>query len=387
MPSATGADDPQVLVIAFHGASVGEHHPPHIALALWKDSVHHGDVAIGHHDLVAHPHITHAPEPRGCQHQRVQRLGLSRTHLALEQAVHGVGGGEVVEDLAGDLLLALGEGEGEAVAEGREEAVRAGDAGHGGQVGLGVPAAGQGDLEDEGLVPLQAGAGVGDVGLGVRPVDLEQGLGEREQAAAGAQGVRERVEGLLGAGQHRLDRLADLPGLQFGGRGVDRDQGAGPGLDGLVTVAPQQLVGGVGELEAAVEDGDLAGEHGAGARQQFLVGFVHAVAEEDELEPAAAVRDRDLQALPLAPGCLGRGEAVQPGVGDLGDHRDVLVHGEVGEVGELAALLVSARVVVQQIADGVQAEVLGHHLRGGGAEHLLERFLQCGHATHCTPRH
>lgn len=78
---------------------------------------------------------------------------------------------------------------------------------------------------------------------------------------------------------------------------------------------------------------------------------------------------------------------MQAGVGDHGDHRDVLVHGEVGEVGELAALLVSARVVVQEIADGVQAEVLGHHLRGGGAEHLFQWFFQCGHEIHCTPRH
>ena len=114
-----------------------------------------------------------------------------------------------------------------------EEAVGGGAAGDGGELGVGVAAAGQGDLEDEGLVPLEAGAGVVDVRLGVRAVDLEEGLGEGDQAAALAQGVRERVDGLLGARQDRLDRLGDLPGLQLGGGRVDRDQGAGPGVDGL----------------------------------------------------------------------------------------------------------------------------------------------------------
>ncbi|GHH95526.1 hypothetical protein GCM10017779_59830 [Streptomyces capillispiralis] len=56
-------------------------------------------------------------------------------------------------------------------------------------------------------------------------------------------------------------------------------------------------------------------------------------------------------------------------------------------MGELAALLVPARIVVEEVADRVQAEVLGHHLRGGGAEHLLQWFFQCGHGIHCTPRH
>ncbi len=313
--------------------------------------------------------------------------GLSAADLALEQAVHGVFGGEAGEDLVGDLPLALGEGEGEPGVEGGEEAVGQRTAGDGGQLGVGVPAAGEGGLQDEGLVPLQARAGVLDVGLGVRAVDLQQGLGERDEAAVGAQGVRERVERLLGAGQDRLERLADLPGLHLRGGGVDRDEGPGPGLDRLLGVAAQQFVGGVGQLQTAVEDGDLAGEHRPGARQEFLVRLVDAGAEEDQLQPAAAVRDGHLQ--PLAPAArgLGGGERVQAGVGDLGDHRDVLVHGQVGEVGEPAALLVPARVVVEEVADGLQAEMLGHHLRGGGAEHLLQWFVQCGHGIHWTPRH
>ncbi len=99
--------------------------------------------------------------------------------LALEQPVHRVFRRQVVEDLLGDLLLALGEGEGEFGVEGGEQAVRGRSAGHRGELGVGVAAAGEGDLEDERLVPLEAGARVVDVRLGVRAVDLQQGLGER----------------------------------------------------------------------------------------------------------------------------------------------------------------------------------------------------------------
>ena len=102
-----------------------------------------------------------------------------------------------------------------------------------------MAAAGEGDLEDEGLVPLEAGAGVLDVRLGVRAVDLQEGLGEGDQAAALAQGVRQGVDGLLGARQDRLDRLGDLPGLQLGGGGVEGDQGAGPGVDRLGSSSPR----------------------------------------------------------------------------------------------------------------------------------------------------
>lgn len=86
--------------------------------------------------------------------------------------------GQVVEDLLRDLLLAFREGEGEAVVEGREESVGSRFPRHRGELGVRVAAAGEGHLEHEGLVPLEAGVGVGDVGLGVRAVDLEEGFGE-----------------------------------------------------------------------------------------------------------------------------------------------------------------------------------------------------------------
>lgn len=79
-------------------------------------------------------------------------------------------------------------------------------------------------------------------------------------------------------------------------------------------------------------------------------------------------------------------EREHAGVGDLGDDGDVLVEREVGQRREPAALLVPARVVMQEITDRVQVEVLGHHLRGGTAEQLLQGFVERRHAIHCTPR-
>lgn len=110
--------------------------------------------------------------------------------------------------------------------------------------------------------------------------------------------------------------------------------------------------------------------------------LVDAPAEEDELELAAAVRDRHLQALATA-----RVELQYAGGRHLGHDRDVLVQREVGEAGELAPLGVAAGVVVQQVAHRVQVEVLGHDLGGGLAEGVLQRFLERVHEIHCTPRH
>ncbi|CAM5506304.1 hypothetical protein STANM309S_02615 [Streptomyces tanashiensis] len=107
--------------------------------------------------------------------------------------------------------------------------------------------------------------------------------------------------------------------------------------------------------------------------------LVDALAEEDQLEAAAAVGDGHFEAL-AAP--LGAVEGVHTGVGDLRDHRDVLVERQVGERGQLPALGVPAGVVVEQVPDRVQVECLGHDLGGGGAEGLLEWFVERGHAFH-----
>lgn len=300
--------------------------------------------------------------------------------------MHRVLGGQVVEDLLADLLLALGEGEGQLGVEGVQQAVRDGAAGGGGQLGVGVPAAGQGDLEDERLVPLEPGPGILDVRLRLRAVHLQQGLGQRGEAPALAQGGGQRVHRVLRAGQHGVDGLGDPPGVELLAGGVDRQQPPGEGVHGLGRLVGvggvEQLVRGVGQLHLAVEDGDLAREHRLAAREQLLVRLVDAVAEEDQLEAAAAVGQGDLQA--FAPAVV---EHQDPGVGDLGDDRDVLVQREVGQRGQFAALLVPPRVVVQQITDRVQVEVFGHHLRGGSAEQLQKRFIERGHAIHCTPRH
>lgn len=112
--------------------------------------------------------------------QRDQRL--PGTDLALQQPVHRVLGRQVVEDLLGDLLLALGEGERQLGVECVEQSAVGRDPRHRRKLGVRVPAAGERDLEDERLVPFQPVPGVGDVRLGLRAVDLQQRLGQRGEA-------------------------------------------------------------------------------------------------------------------------------------------------------------------------------------------------------------
>ncbi len=367
-----------MLFIALDGAPVREHQPPHLPLALRKDPVHHGELTAGHHHFGADGHLPHGTEAARRQHQRIERLGLAGAHLALEEAVHGVLGRQIVEDLPADLLLAVGEREGQLGVEGIEDAARHQGPGDRGELGLGHAAPGECDLEDERLVPLQPVPRGGDVGLGGRTVDLEQRLGERDQFPALAERFGQRIDGVLRAGQHRVDRLGDLPGRHLLASRIDRQQLAGEGVDrvGSALVTVEEFVFGVGELELAVEDRHLAGEHRAAPREQVFVGLVNALAEEDQPEPAAAVGERHFEA--LSPAAV---ELHHPGIRHLRDDRDMFVQREVGEPGQFAALGIAARVVMQEIADRLQVEMLGQHLRGGATEDFLQRFVERCHAS------
>ena len=146
-----------------------------------------------------------------------------------------------------------------------------GAAGHGGQ--LACRRAGGGPGRPGGRTPRPTSGGRGRPrrppwcaagGSSAGPRGAGRGRGPR--AARPAAGRRPRWP----LGSDRVDRLGDLPGLQLRGGRIDRDQGSGPGS--LSTAASSAVrrrsssYVGVGELQLAVEDGHLAGEHRAACR-------------------------------------------------------------------------------------------------------------------------
>ncbi len=304
--------------------------------------------------------------------QRDQRL--AGADLALQQPVHRVLGGQVGEDLGADLLLTVRQGEGQPGVEGVQHAAGDGAARDRGQRGVGGPALGEGDLEDERLVPAQPVLGALLLLLVARAVDQLQRLGQRDQVVLGAQLGGQRLADLaqvLGEGQ--LDAERELPAGQLGAGRVHRDEPAGEllGRRGALLLV-DQLVVGRGELPGAVEQADLAREQALLAGLELLL--PPALVEEHQGEPGAAVGDHHFQPVALA-----AAERDQRDLLDPGQHGDVLVHLQLVQAGELAALDVPARVVVQQVADRAQLEGVGQHLRGAVADQVLQWFIESAH--------
>ena len=143
-------------------------------------------------------HLEHGPD-------RDHRL--ARADLALQQPVHRVGAGQVVSDGLAHRHLARGEGERQPGVELVGQAAVDVRPRHGRQGGGGHPPLGQGGLQDEGLVPLQAQPGPVPVRPVERPVDGPDGLGLAVQPVPVPQRRGQRIFPGLERLQDGLDRL------------------------------------------------------------------------------------------------------------------------------------------------------------------------------------
>ena len=308
------------------------------------------------------------------EHGAHRDQGLARAHLALQQPVHRVFPAERGHDLRTRRALPGGQLERELGVERVEQPAAARDAGGGGQRVLGPPSLGQHGLQHERLVPLQPQLGPVDVGELQRPVDAEQRGRLPRQAVAlpdlGGQRVLRDVQRV----QHGADRLGDLPGRQLAGGRIDRDDlggvlggqfGAGVGL-------AEQLAVGMDQLPLAAVAGHLAGEQAVQARLELLL--PPRLAEEGQRQRAPAVGDGDL-------GQLAPPVAHRPGGDrlDLRQYGDVLTVPQIGQVGQLAALLVPARVMPEQLPDRVHVQRAGQDLGRAGIEHPVDLVVKPCH--------
>ncbi len=209
-----------------------------------------------------------------------------------------------------------------------------------------------------------------------QPEAGEQLTGQR----VGQVGLGERVE-------HGAHGALDAPGGQRRGGRVDRDRPGGlherRGL--VVDLGAHHLVVGVGELDRAAVELHRAGEHPQAPWPQPAL--VHAqragaLAEERQGQLPGAVGHHGLHEHAAA-----RAHRAHGGAAHLGHHGDVLAGPQLGQVRQAPRGGVAARVVPQEVADGVQAQS-GERSGGAFAQQPLEGLGPAGpdHPTSRRPR-
>jgi hypothetical protein len=216
----------------------------------------------------------------------------------------------------------------------------------------------------------------------LRPVDAVVRLGQPDQAVALAHALGERVTADVGGVQDHPYAVGDLPGGQPLGRRVHRDQLLGELPRGVGGVSRDHLVLRVDQLPFDPPPGPveahLSGEEPPRARRELALGDVRALAEERQGQPPAAVGDGDLEDVA---GLTGDPPALD--LFHLGHHRDVFTLGEAVQVGQLATLGVTPRIVAQQVPGGLQVE--GGESLGRLRSHRLDQWLlECRHRTFLT---
>jgi hypothetical protein len=315
-----------------------------------------------------------------CGQQRPHRHhGLARAHVALQQAVHRVGCGQVGPDLGDGGLLVVGERE----RQPGHELVEQGPRGHlrdapGGALDVAL-ALDQGELDPQQLVQHEAASGHLLVGHGLRGVDAGDRLAPGHQVVAVEHPLRDRVGQAAGlrAAQRLLDPGPDLPGRQPGllRLRVDGHDPPGPAAD--------QVDDRVGHLAAPAVHVDLAEQRHGRARAQLAL--PPRLVEERHPQPAGLVADLGGDQRP------GRASLGPAGRHPVHRHQDerLLPHLQVPDPALVGAIDVAAGVIGQQVGqvlDPDRRQPLGlavtdplqpgHRPRG----QLAERDRPVGHA-------
>jgi hypothetical protein len=275
---------------------------------------------------------------------------LARSHVPLQQPVHGPGGSQVGVDLGHGPGLVASELEGQTGPERLDE-------GAGGIVGdahllrLERPLAGhQAHLHAEELVEDEPAPGHGHVRCRLRPVDTPVGGGAVHQAEVAPQVERQGVGELAAALQGLGHQLAHLPGgdVRLPRLGVHGHDHAGL----VVARLAQHVEGGVGHLETALVAVQLPEERHLGAGGELL--GPPRLVEERQVEVRRPVGHHHLHQR-LAPASAGH-----PGA-HLAHHGldcCLLADAQVGDVGALGPVEVAPGVVLEEVEDGADAHAL-----------------------------
>ena len=205
-----------------------------------------------------------------------------------------------------------------------------------------VPAHDHFELQSEQLVERQPATGPFLVGEGLRRVDGAEGRGAVHELELGPPCRRQRVKEGPRPAQRLPHPLTELPtgDARLLRRGIDGHDAPRP--------VPDQVDHGIRELTFAPVRVELAEEQGLGAHGQLA--RPPRLIEERDPQRARAVVDIELDERPALAGATG------PHRVDAGQHQGLFTHAHARNLGLACPIDVAARVVRDEIEDGIDVE-------------------------------